>query len=131
MPSSLWRALLPPHAYAQFDLYLSRSFIEESKTLRYCPSPGCDRVAVGSAVSTVKCTACLAPFCFRCGEEGHELVSCVQLGVWALKCQNESETANWILVNTKKCPKCQTRIEKNQGCNHITCTKVRCFCKPA
>lgn len=30
------------------------------------------------------------------------------------KCGNESETANWILANTKKCPVCTVRIEKNQ-----------------
>ncbi len=29
--------------------------------------------------------------------------------------------ANWILANTRKCPNCNTRIEKNQGCNHMTC----------
>jgi ariadne-1 len=34
---------------------------------------------------------------------------------------NESETANWILANTKKCPACNARIEKNHGCNHMHC----------
>ena len=37
----------------------------------------------------------------------------------------QSETANWILANTKKCPKCYTRIEKNQGCNHMTCQQCK------
>ena len=42
-------------------------------------------------------------------------ISCQQLELWQEKCQSESETANWILANTKKCPKCSARIEKNQG----------------
>jgi len=55
------------------------------------------------------------------GEEAHDPASCTQLAEWALKCVNESETANWILANTRKCPACNARIEKNQGCNHMTC----------
>ena len=33
----------------------------------------------------------------------------------------ESENMNWILANTKPCPKCSRPIEKNQGCMHTTC----------
>jgi ariadne-1 len=88
--------------------------------MRYCPAAGCDKVAIGSAVTTVRCE-CSYPFCFRCGEEAHDPANCAQLAEWAQKCMNESETANWILANTKKCPKCAARIEKNQGCNHMSC----------
>ena len=31
----------------------------------------------------------------------------------------------WLKVNTKKCPKCKTNIEKNSGCMHMTCQKCR------
>ena len=60
-----------------------------------------------------------------CGEEPHAPTGCKDLGRWNEKCRNESETANWILANTKSCPKCASRIEKNQGCNHITCQKCK------
>ncbi len=45
--------------------------------------------------------------------------------LWNEKCSNESETANWFVANTKKCPNCETHIEKNHGCNHMHCG----FCK--
>ena len=41
------------------------------------------------------------------------------------KNKSDSETAKYIKANTKKCPKCQTPIEKNGGCNHITCRHCR------
>jgi len=57
-------------------------------------------------------------------------VRCDELIRWRDKCRNESETANWILTNTKACPspKCDNRIEKNQGCNHMTCPCKHEFC---
>merc|ERR1712113_1351361 len=36
----------------------------------------------------------------------------------------ESENISWIRANTKKCPKCHKPIEKNQGCNHMICSKA-------
>ena len=34
-------------------------------------------------------------------------------------------TALWVAANTKKCPRCQTPIEKDEGCNHMNCRKCR------
>ena len=115
-------SLLPSNAedLQKYNTYLSKNFIETSKNMRYCPAPRCNKVALGSGVSVVRCT-CSYPFCFKCGEEGHDPCSCQQLSDWNEKCMNESETANWILVNTKKCPNCNVRIEKSQGCNHMNC----------
>jgi hypothetical protein len=33
--------------------------------------------------------------------------------------------ALWVAANTKKCPRCQTAIEKDEGCNHMNCRKCR------
>ena len=120
VPRSFFVHLLDPSMSDRYNMFVTRNFIETSKTMRYCPAAGCDKVAMGSGITTVRCS-CSNPFCFRCGEEAHDPCSCTQLSEWATKCMNESETANWILANTKKCPKCNTRIEKNQGCNHMNC----------
>jgi hypothetical protein len=50
----------------QYDLYFVRNFIETCKNMKYCPAPGCDKVAVGSGITTVRCV-CGHPFCMRCG----------------------------------------------------------------
>jgi ariadne-1 len=42
--------------------------------------------------------------------------------MWMEKLQGESETANWVTANTKPCPTCHKPVEKNGGCNHVTCT---------
>jgi len=117
---SMFEVLTEPVVSERYDLFVVRNFIETSRSMRYCPAAHCNKVAIGCAITTVRCE-CGYPFCFRCGEESHDPSSCSQLSVWSEKCSNESETANWILANTKKCPKCHARIEKNQGCNHMNC----------
>ncbi|CAF1645251.1 unnamed protein product, partial [Adineta ricciae] len=37
--------------------------------------------------------------------------------------QHASE--RWINGNTKACPKCHAHIEKNEGCDHMTCAKCK------
>jgi ariadne-1 len=40
-----------------------------------------------------------------------------------------SETLQWILKNTRECPYCRVDIEKNGGCDHMTCGNCRrSFC---
>ena len=77
-----------------------------------------------------QCT-CGHSYCFACGQLWHGPVSCAMLRKWAKKCEDDSETLNWINANTKECPKCNNPIEKNGGCNHMTCRKASCgysFC---
>lgn len=50
---------------------------------------------------------------------------------WLLKNSAESENLNWIMANTKPCPKCKRPIEKNHGCMHMNCSQCRhefCWC---
>jgi len=32
---------------------------------------------------------------------------------------------HWKYANTKDCPKCETSVEKNGGCNHMTCRQCK------
>ncbi|KAH8065522.1 hypothetical protein JL720_12755 [Aureococcus anophagefferens] len=91
--------------------------------LRWCPARAA--AAARWRGSGSRAAGCGCNFCMRCGEEAHSPASCGLIAQWTEKCQNESETANWILANTKRCPKCQTRIEKNQGCNHMNCSQCK------
>ncbi|KAL6908119.1 hypothetical protein ACP4OV_002289 [Aristida adscensionis] len=97
------------------------------RRIKWCPAPGCTRAveflgcAGDGAAADVFC-ACGHGFCFRCGEEAHRPASCETVRAWMTKnVSDSSETANWLLVNTKPCPKCRRPIEKNHGCNRMTC----------
>ncbi|XP_027094172.1 probable E3 ubiquitin-protein ligase ARI1 isoform X2 [Coffea eugenioides] len=119
-----------PHVAEKFDRFLLESYIEDNKKVKWCPSvPHC-----GNAIRVecdeyceVQC-ACGVQFCFSCSSEAHSPCSCLMWKLWTKKCQDESETVNWIKVNTKYCPKCYKPVEKNGGCNLVRCVCGQPFC---
>ena len=146
----------------KFRTYNVRNFVSFSRNLKYCPAPGCTKIAIGSGVHVSHVTKVCAPseslplimilslmaiacivvtfmivdplqkvrcdcgnlFCFHCNKEAHVPCSCNEWLVWCEKIgSGDSVTAKWITVNTKQCKKCQWNIEKNGGCNHMTCQR--------
>ncbi|PSS35870.1 E3 ubiquitin-protein like [Actinidia chinensis var. chinensis] len=108
----------------KYARYLLRSYIEDNRKTKWCPAPGCEyavEFVVGSGGYDVSCL-CSYSFCWNCTEEAHRPVDCGTVVKWILKNSAESENMNWILANSKPCPKCKRPIEKNQGCMHMTCT---------
>jgi len=121
-----------PDYLQKFQSFQLRNFVESNTLTRWCPGIGCERIACAPTASAMEqegsiahCDGCCTSFCLICGEEPHAPADCKDMARWNEKCRNESETANWILANTKSCPKCGSRIEKNQGCNHICCQRCK------
>lgn len=116
----------------KYNQLMTKSFVASNRFLRWCPAPDClNAVKVNSMeFFPIECS-CGHVFCFNCGEKWHEPARCVIMKSWTKRCSGESaekidcETANWILSYTKECPKCKASIEKNGGCNHMTCRKCR------
>ncbi|KNE57025.1 hypothetical protein AMAG_02785 [Allomyces macrogynus ATCC 38327] len=125
-------ALVDAATLSRYETLLLRTFVDDSKYLRWCPAPNCDRAIechvartqLDKVVPSVTCS-CGHRFCFGCALDDHQPCVCSLVKIWMKKCQDDSETANWISANTKECPKCQSTIEKNGGCNHMTCKKCR------
>ncbi|XP_038885036.1 probable E3 ubiquitin-protein ligase ARI8 [Benincasa hispida] len=108
----------------KYARYLLRSYVEDNKKTKWCPAPGCEYAVLfdaGNGNYDVSCF-CTYGFCWKCTEEAHRPVDCATVEKWILKNSAESENMNWILANSKPCPKCKRPIEKNQGCMHMTCT---------
>ncbi|RCH80044.1 hypothetical protein CU098_002904, partial [Rhizopus stolonifer] len=111
---------------------LNRTFVDDHDFLKWCPAPDCEyaiecavpSTSLVSFVPTVRCE-CQHRFCFGCTLNDHQPCICSLVSKWLKKCADDSETANWISANTKECGKCHSTIEKNGGCNHMTCRKCK------
>jgi len=115
----------------KFGLYLEQSYVGDNPRFEWCPAPRCDAAiymaqpieqAPFSGAERVKCN-CGQSFCFSCRRDDHSPATCDQLTTWLVKCKDDSETFNWLQANTRTCPECKTAIEKNGGCNHMSCKK--------
>ena len=82
--------------------------------IQLCPFPDCDSYA--KKRGKIKFVSCMKghKFCFNCLKEWHENKEC--------DTSVDKSFENWRdSYKVKRCPKCKYFIEKNEGCNHITC----------
>ncbi|KAL0360744.1 UNVERIFIED_CONTAM: putative E3 ubiquitin-protein ligase ARI2 [Sesamum radiatum] len=119
-----------PQLAEKFDRFLLESYIEDNKSVKWCPSvPHC-----GNAVRVendenceVECV-CGLQFCFSCLSEAHSPCSCLMWELWVRKCKDQSEVVDWITKNTRSCPKCHKPVQKIGGCNLVKCICGQPFC---
>ncbi|KAK1922146.1 hypothetical protein DB88DRAFT_383864 [Papiliotrema laurentii] len=126
--------MLPEPVCKRYRKLLNEAYVADSANLRWCPHPECENVIecsqapprmLSQLVPTVRCN-CGRELCFGCGyAASHRPVLCKVVRQWEKKCADDSETSNWLQANTKECTKCQSTIEKNGGCNHMTCKKCK------
>ncbi|XP_056009769.1 ankyrin repeat and IBR domain-containing protein 1-like isoform X2 [Ostrea edulis] len=133
--------------YLQFDI---KAFVDSNPNIKWCPFPGCGRAVrlpdqeernKKIPVDTSRAVDCGNGhyFCWDCLGEAHEPSSCDNWNKWFQKiseikpeemCGTEEETntaANclWLVTNSKPCPNCKSPIQKNEGCNHMKCSKCK------
>ncbi|GMM30982.1 E3 ubiquitin-protein ligase [Martiniozyma asiatica (nom. inval.)] len=129
--------------FSKYSFNMARKYVQtNTKDLKSCLAPDCDSIIkiLGFdsddvfnikemqkkfLIPTVQC-ASKHRFCAGCnGEMDHAPCPCSLVESWRKKCKDDSETANWITTNTKDCPNCRNAIEKNGGCNHMSCTQCQ------
>ncbi|KAI3911171.1 hypothetical protein MKW92_033380 [Papaver armeniacum] len=114
----------------KYSRYLLRSYVEDQKNIKWCPSPDCEfsvKFVAGSSSYDVLCGS-EHSFCWNCLDDAHRPVDCDTVHKWAVKNTAESENVTWILANSKNCPSCKKPIQKNEGCMHMACRCGFHFC---
>jgi len=108
----------------QAQKFRMKKFVEIRDDFHQCLSPNCNKYQhlhqCKQKLNDILCS-CGYTYCILCKNIGHRPCRCDVVRAWIEKESAESENLKWIKANTKKCPKCRTPIQKNQGCNHMTC----------
>ncbi|KAH7344056.1 hypothetical protein B0J17DRAFT_645186 [Rhizoctonia solani] len=77
-----------------------------------------------AAQPVVVCNNCHQKSCYIHDRPWHEGMSCGEYDVKLRKYEEQDRATRMYLVkNTKQCPKCKRKIERNGGCDHMTCQR--------
>lgn len=110
------------HIKEKFHMLIRNSFVQHNPLLRWCPATNCCFAIKVARVEPKGCLCrCGYEFCFGCTEFWHAPIDCQLLDKWKKTLRGDLSTNRWLLLNTNKCPQCRVDIQKNGGCNHMTC----------
>jgi hypothetical protein len=120
------KELLPSMLKVWKELYF-RQFITKCVHYKFCRGSDCKMVAFSETkTGDALCTKCSTRFCFCCGEKPHTPATCSDVEQFML-IFNTSDYC--VMKFSKRCPSCTVPIQKNQGCNHMTCRECNShFC---
>jgi ariadne-1 len=106
-------------AWEAFQLQLKNDEVDQRVAMAavaqlHCP---CGTVAVvakedvGNGI--VVCPGCIKSYCIKCGNFSHG----------NKPCPPPADTMKWLQKHAKPCPNCNNQIQKNGGCDHMTCQR--------
>ncbi|UJR07689.1 hypothetical protein I4U23_011974 [Adineta vaga] len=112
--------------YERFEkLNLDRSLEQHPEFLWCAHGCGSGQLNEGATMNTsVQCNNCQKLTCFKHRCPWHDGMTCEEYEMPRNSGQQHA-SERWIDGNTKACPKCHAHIEKNEGCDHMTCFKCK------
>ena len=111
----------------KYDTYLTNLLLEDMPEFVWC-AHGCGSGQLHlTDGSKVDCIHCGRSTCFSHRIPWHEGVTCDEYDESDLS--NDPKSKKYLKRFAKQCPKCRAKIEKNDGCDHMTCSQCETdFC---
>eukprot|EP00906_Rhabdomonas_costata_P004641 RCo006828 len=109
--------------FARFDRLVLNRFLQSQQEFRWCmASASCGSGQLhegGDAAPIMTCHKCKGKTCFTHSVPWHTDLTCAAYE----EDRQRGETANqdFLRRETKPCPECGAAIQKNDGCDHMTC----------
>ncbi|KAJ3588788.1 hypothetical protein NHX12_009642 [Muraenolepis orangiensis] len=147
------KQLVDEELFARYDRLLLQSSLDLMADVVYCPRQSCRSAVMLEPDATMGiCPACQYAFCTLCKLGYHGLSNCKvtsdelrglrdeylaasaedkkfmeqRYGKLVIqRAVEESYSREWLSDNCKCCPRCSTNIQKEDGCNKMTCSSCR------
>ena len=106
-------------------LNLDRSLEQHPEFVWCAHGCGSGQLNEGATMNSyVQCVNCSRLTCFKHRCPWHEDMTCDEYEM-PRNAGQQHASERWIKVHTKECSKCHAHIEKNEGCDHMTCSKCK------
>jgi len=112
---------------------IEKSLVNLSRSYVKCPQKSCENIVqvVGLNMGHVRCR-CGHQFCINCKQEPHFPATCSAFRLYLDEVyRNGDQLSDFnavTMVKGRNCVSCNNFIEKNGGCNHMTCRCGAEFC---
>ncbi|CAD8196662.1 unnamed protein product [Paramecium octaurelia] len=100
--------------FKKFLNFKYKNEIQKDSNKKWCPVPDCQYYVERNPRSNITQCKCGAQVCFNCGRLAHQNTRCENYQDLQFQYAQDA-------YNIKNCPDCNSPVEKNQGCNHMTC----------
>jgi hypothetical protein len=129
------KAFTTPEIYEQYEVLVLRSSLSNNPEFHWCIAPGCQSGQLHADSNPIfRCAQCSFRSCIKHKVQWHDGLTCTEYDASVVSRQREMEEAasrKMIKETSRQCPgkNCGWRIEKNDGCDHMTCRKCNTeFC---
>ena len=114
------KAIASPELFEKYVSFTQNQKVNMDPKLFWCPRPGCNTHIDSRLFKKRKgvCSTCNSTVCLKCGARFHRKKNCAlmidnEFGRWAAR------------SDVNPCPKCRIPVEKDEGCQHMTCSVCR------
>ncbi|TLD28024.1 Diacylglycerol O-acyltransferase [Venturia nashicola] len=109
--------------FDRYDRLSTRAALSAIPEFRWCIAPFCESGQIHASEDTIMtCTECKFRICTNCDREFHDGETCDEyterMGIQDDLIKQSEEAIEQL---AKQCPGCKSRIEKDGGCDHMTC----------
>jgi hypothetical protein len=102
--------------------FTDRAAASSNPDYRYCLSTSCDAGQVHDGELVFTCQTCDHKHCTACEVNWHDDETCEEYQArHQTQKQEEEDSKKAMGILTKCCPRCDSPIEKSEGCDHMTC----------
>ncbi|KAG9014390.1 hypothetical protein FRB94_012796 [Tulasnella sp. JGI-2019a] len=114
------------HIFERYDMLTFRKTLQKMEDFRWCKVATCGSGQLhegGATFPIMKCGGCKALSCFVHDVPWHTSKTCQEFDVVVRDNVDEAASRAYVDSKTKPCPECREPIEKNGGCDHMTCRR--------